>query len=144
MVLTRATAELVELVLFDSAKIQREQAERRQQRARRQARQAAAHLEARPAGDGARAAADEPEDHEAHLRAQPPAIRTEDLEPLYDEDDVAAAVALFRPLEYDQPREVAPGIRATFRDAGHILGSAIIVLDVEEGDGTGPPAGLLR
>jgi metallo-beta-lactamase family protein len=135
VVLTRATAELVELVLFDSAKIQKEQAERRQQRARRRARQAAAHLEARPAGDGARATADETEDHEAHLRAQPPAIRTEDLEPLYDEDDVAAAVALFRPLEYDQPREVAPGIRATYRDAGHILGSAIIVLDVEEGEG---------
>jgi metallo-beta-lactamase family protein len=47
---------------------------------------------------------------------------------------VAATVALFRPLDYDAPREVAPGIRATFRDAGHILGSAIIVLDVEEAD----------
>jgi metallo-beta-lactamase family protein len=38
-------------------------------------------------------------------------------------------------VEYEQPREVAPGIVATFRDAGHILGSAIIVLDVEEGAG---------
>jgi metallo-beta-lactamase family protein len=135
VVLTRATAELVELVLFDSAKIQREQAERRQQRARRRARQVAAHPEVQPAGHGARTALEEIDDHEAHLRAQPPAIHTEDLEPLYDEDDVAAAVALFRPLEYDQPREVAPGIVATFRDAGHILGSAIIVLEVEEGDG---------
>jgi metallo-beta-lactamase family protein len=132
--LTRATAELAELVLFDSAKIQREQAERRQQRARRRARQAArASLQALPGGDAARSL-DEVDDHEARLRAQPPAIRTEDLEPLYDEDDVAAAVALFRPLEYDAPREVAPGIRATFRDAGHILGSAIIVLDVQETD----------
>jgi metallo-beta-lactamase family protein len=135
VVLTRATAELVELVLFDSAKIQKEQAERRQQRARRRALQAdQAHAAARPAGDSGRAA-EETDDHEAHLRAQPPAIITEDLEPLYDEDDVAAATALFRPVEYDSPREVAPGIRATFRDAGHILGSAIIVLEVEEGDG---------
>jgi metallo-beta-lactamase family protein len=36
---------------------------------------------------------------------------------------------------------VAPGVRATFRDAGHILGSAIIELDVEEG--SGPPRRLV-
>jgi metallo-beta-lactamase family protein len=141
--LTRATAELVELVLFDSAKIQHEQAERREQRARRRARQAARmDALARPTGDGA-SELEEPDDHaaagdhETNLRAQPPAITTEGLEPLYDEDDVAATVALFRGLDYDVPREVAPGVRATFRDAGHILGSAIIEIDVEEG--SGPP-----
>jgi metallo-beta-lactamase family protein len=139
--LTRATAELVELVLFDSAKIQHEQAERREQRARRRARQAARmDAPARPVGDGA-VGLEELDDHEAALRAQPPAITTEGLEPLYDEDDVAATVARFRALDYDVAREVAPGVRATFRDAGHILGSAIIELDVEEG--SGPPRRLV-
>ena len=43
-------------------------------------------------------------------------------------DDAAEANALFQGLDYDKPLEVAPGITATFRDAGHILGSAIIEL----------------
>jgi len=38
----------------------------------------------------------------------------------------------FESLRFGQPTIVAPGITATFEDAGHILGSAIIVLDVEE------------
>lgn len=33
---------------------------------------------------------------------------------------------------YDQPMDIAPGIRATFLDAGHILGSASILLELEE------------
>ena len=33
----------------------------------------------------------------------------------------------FKPLNYDQELEVAPGIHARWLDAGHILGSAIIV-----------------
>ena len=33
---------------------------------------------------------------------------------------------------YDQPFEVAPGVTATLVDAGHILGSAAVVLDIEE------------
>jgi metallo-beta-lactamase family protein len=69
------------------------------------------------------------------MRAQPPAVTTTDLEPLYDEDDAAAAVSLFRSVEYGHKLSVAPGVDATFLDAGHILGSAIIVLDVEDGDG---------
>ena len=142
--LTRAAAELTELVLLDSAKIQREQAERREQRARRQARQAAeraAVAEVRPAGSAGHLAEHAGGDAEAHLRAQPAAIRTEELEPLYDEDDAAAAVALFRSVTYEEPVTVAPGVTATFRDAGHILGSAIIILDVEEG--SAPPRRLV-
>jgi metallo-beta-lactamase family protein len=72
-------------------------------------------------------------DPEAALRRQPPAIEIGGFEPLYDEHEVQEAIAAFRPLEYDQEREVAPGVRARFRDAGHILGSAIITLDVAEG-----------
>ncbi|MGE5337270.1 MAG: MBL fold metallo-hydrolase RNA specificity domain-containing protein, partial [Gemmatimonadota bacterium] len=35
---------------------------------------------------------------------------------------------------YGTPLQIAPGIRATFLDAGHILGSASILLELEEGD----------
>jgi metallo-beta-lactamase family protein len=75
-------------------------------------------------------------DLEASLRSQPPQLETEIFEPLYTVDDAAAANALFRGTDYDVGLMVAPGITATFRDAGHILGSAIIELEVEQPDGT--------
>jgi len=53
-------------------------------------------------------------------------------EALYTEADAAAALALFRARPLDQPFEVAPGVVCTFREAGHILGSAMVVLDIEE------------
>jgi metallo-beta-lactamase family protein len=39
-----------------------------------------------------------------------------------------------RLVSYDHPVEVAPGIRATYLDAGHILGSASILLELREGE----------
>jgi len=38
-----------------------------------------------------------------------------------------------RKAQYRQPLELAKGIRATFSDAGHILGSASILLELQEG-----------
>lgn len=54
------------------------------------------------------------------------------LEPLYTVDDAANSLGHFVGLGYDRPLPVAPGVRLTFRDAGHILGSAVTVLDIEE------------
>lgn len=53
--------------------------------------------------------------------------------PLYTRDDADAVMKQFRTLAYDRSVEICPGIRLTLYDAGHILGSAIVVLDVEEG-----------
>jgi len=54
-------------------------------------------------------------------------------EPLYDEMDALDAMDLFgRVATYDKPIVLAPGIRATFYDAGHILGSASILFELEE------------
>ena len=53
-------------------------------------------------------------------------------EPLYDMDDVEATMALFQPVSYGQPFEPAPGCRATLWDAGHILGSAMVSLELED------------
>ncbi len=51
-------------------------------------------------------------------------------EPLYDQQQAQASLSAFRPVDYDAPRDVAPGISAIFHDAGHILGSSIVELRV--------------
>lgn len=54
------------------------------------------------------------------------------IEPLYTEEDAAQVAPLFRPQEYNQPFEAAPGVTVEFFEAGHILGSAAIRLEVRE------------
>lgn len=54
------------------------------------------------------------------------------VEPLYDVIDVTNAMSQFVSSEYSQTIQVANGIAAMFLDAGHILGSAITLLDLEE------------
>ncbi len=59
--------------------------------------------------------------------------RTEDITPLYTTLDALNSLDAFgRTASYGKPLELAPGIRATFCDAGHILGSASILLELEE------------
>lgn len=55
-----------------------------------------------------------------------------DSEAFYTIEDVAAAMPLFETVEYKQPREIAPGVTMEFYDAGHLLGSASVLLSVEE------------
>ncbi|MCI0584393.1 MAG: MBL fold metallo-hydrolase [Chloroflexi bacterium] len=74
-------------------------------------------------------------DPEAELRAQRPELIIDLDAPLYTEDEAAAVPPLFRIVRYEREVEVAPGIAATFLDAGHILGSAIIRLRVRDRDG---------
>lgn len=53
--------------------------------------------------------------------------------PLYSILDSFYTLDFFgRSAAYEQPLDIAPGIRATFLDAGHILGSASILLELEE------------
>ncbi|WP_322508209.1 MBL fold metallo-hydrolase [Anaerolinea sp.] len=54
------------------------------------------------------------------------------IEPLYTRADAEAVSPLFVPVPYNQPFEPAPGVHARFVDAGHILGSAGVILDLEE------------
>jgi metallo-beta-lactamase family protein len=59
--------------------------------------------------------------------------RKESTPPLYTELDALNSLDYFgRTAEYDAPLELAPGMRATFIDAGHILGSACIYLELTE------------
>ncbi len=52
--------------------------------------------------------------------------------PLYTEADAIDALGHFAPAAFDQPVEIAAGIRATFRRAGHILGSSTIAIEVDD------------
>ncbi|MDE1903234.1 MAG: MBL fold metallo-hydrolase [Alphaproteobacteria bacterium] len=54
--------------------------------------------------------------------------------PLYTLVDATDSIGLFkRAAEYGQPIAVAPGITATYYDAGHILGSASILVEADDG-----------
>ena len=48
--------------------------------------------------------------------------------PLYLPEDAETTAALFDPVGYGEETAIAPGVTATFRDAGHILGSASVLL----------------
>jgi metallo-beta-lactamase family protein len=91
----RATADLLKVMLEDSAKLAMADAERAQRRLKE--------------GRGGRDDEDE-------------------LEPLYTMDDVAKTLKHVRPIDYDAPTAIAPGLTLTLRDAGHILGSASVEL----------------
>lgn len=93
---TTATADLLEVMLEDSAHIQEMEAEREAKKYRRRG------------------------------LKHPPA-------PLYTVDDARRAARLLRPVDYHAPFEPAPGVRAVLHDAGHILGSGSVRLEVEEG-----------
>ncbi|MBL9028385.1 MAG: MBL fold metallo-hydrolase [Myxococcales bacterium] len=57
----------------------------------------------------------------------------ERVEPLYDDEDVVRAIERIIAVPYHTTLPIAPGVQLTFYDAGHVLGSAITVLDIEEG-----------
>ncbi|MCX6571590.1 MAG: MBL fold metallo-hydrolase [Candidatus Aminicenantes bacterium] len=50
--------------------------------------------------------------------------------PLYTTEDVQMTMPLVEEAAYDEPRELGRGISVRFRDAGHILGSAMVELSV--------------
>ena len=89
---TPATAEIVSIMLRDSAKIQKEDAK---------------YLS-------------------KHHFDGPP------LEALYDDKDVREVTRLFETVKYDQWEEFSPALSFRFSDAGHILGSAITEINIED------------
>ncbi len=132
---TAGTAELAGLVLLDSAKLQEEATRRGERFESRHPERAAARndRDARALEAAVREASTvDPEeaaparDPEVSLRHQPPHAETTISEVLYTTADAQTAIRLFHGIPYAREIDVAPGMRATFLDAGHILGSAII------------------
>ncbi|HEX5790827.1 MAG TPA: MBL fold metallo-hydrolase [Luteolibacter sp.] len=56
----------------------------------------------------------------------------EPVTPLYTEVDAERCLRQFVSIGYDRPLPVCDGVSVTFVDAGHILGSAQVVLDIED------------
>jgi metallo-beta-lactamase family protein len=59
-------------------------------------------------------------------RGEPP------VEPIYTQEDAARCLESFISQGYGRARQIAPGVTLTFIDAGHMLGSASVLLDIEE------------
>ncbi len=54
------------------------------------------------------------------------------VEPLYDEIDAEKCLRQFVTIGYGRPIMISDGVELTFVDAGHILGSAQVILDVTD------------
>lgn len=54
------------------------------------------------------------------------------VDPLYTQEDAAYVAQFFECKDYNQPFDPIPGVQANLVEAGHILGSAAVVLDIEE------------
>lgn len=67
----------------------------------------------------------------AHVNRQRIRDHKVPFEPLYRGEDVERTLGLFRPVPYGQQFAPLSGVSARFLDAGHILGSAMVVLDAE-------------
>lgn len=56
----------------------------------------------------------------------------EPIEPLYTKEDAEQVASMFAGMNYEQAFEPIPGVIARFHEAGHILGSASVSLEIEE------------
>ena len=54
------------------------------------------------------------------------------LEPIYTAEEAVKCLEQFRPIKYDEVTKLAEGVEINLRDAGHILGSSIVEMWVEE------------
>ncbi|HEY0712178.1 MAG TPA: MBL fold metallo-hydrolase, partial [Polyangia bacterium] len=56
----------------------------------------------------------------------------EPVTPLYDEEDVALMLGQMVELPYNRRQPIADGVSLRFLDAGHVLGSAITLLEIDD------------
>ncbi|MDB5320039.1 MAG: putative RNA-processing exonuclease [Phycisphaerales bacterium] len=80
------------------------------------------------------------EEDASYLNRRARGAGEEPVRPLYTRADVPAVLRAFKHVGYEKRTELGNGVAFTFRDAGHILGSAYVVLEWEEG---GRPRTLL-
>src|SRR3954469_5322036 len=137
---TAGTVELTGLVLLDSGKLQEEFAKRDERRVVRRGHGAheATDDEETAAAEGPDAHADaaRAEDPERAVLGQAPCADCSIPLPLYTAADAQRSLKLLRPISYGREIDVAAGVKATFYDAGHILGSAMIRVVASDGDGS--------
>lgn len=59
-----------------------------------------------------------------------------EIEPLYTQKDVEHTLSQRYGLRYGEPERICPGIKLTYHEAGHILGSAVVELEIKENNKT--------
>jgi len=58
------------------------------------------------------------------------------VEPLYTQEQARTCLRYFEPVPYAKKNDLFPGVKLKFHDAGHILGSCIVELDLSENNRT--------
>jgi metallo-beta-lactamase family protein len=56
------------------------------------------------------------------------------VEPLYTQADAMNSLRNFHAIDYERSTQIIPGVTLSFFDAGHMLGSSIVVLNIEDRD----------
>lgn len=136
---TAGTVELAGVVLLDSGKLQEEFARRDDRRSAQRARDAVAAASASEDEEAAVAQHGTPPqnvDPERAVLAQDACADCAIDLPLYTAAEAQSSLRLFKAIGYEKEIDVAPGVKATFYDAGHILGSAMIKVVANDGPGT--------
>ena len=65
------------------------------------------------------------------------------FQPLYEQPDAVNTLRYFRSIEYDQPFQLFDGVSAKFHFAGHMLGAAIVELNLDSETPGGKPTKLV-
>ncbi len=55
-----------------------------------------------------------------------------EIAPLYTQEDALYALSFFKKVKYRLAYQICEGVKLTFTDAGHIIGSAVVSLDITE------------
>lgn len=66
-----------------------------------------------------------------------------EVSPIYTKVDAISSLTSFQPVEYETWFEAAPGVRARYWNAGHLLGSASIELEISDDSESGSPLRIL-
>lgn len=124
---TPATADLVKILLPDSGYLQEEQAKRANKRLAKNAAEKAARQPVKGKSPrGKQASVPNPDSADSALLAP-------SRQPLYTQKDAEASLSHLATIDYDTRVELAPGIAVTFTEAGHILGAAVVNLELGTG-----------
>jgi len=66
-----------------------------------------------------------------------------DVSPIYTQADAIASLQSFGPVDYEKWIDVIPGVRARYWNAGHLLGSASIEIEISDQDTSQNPLRIL-
>lgn len=111
--LTQASADLLQFMLPDSGFLQEQAADRANARNRKRV----------------------PATTSGACAARQTGGRTARTKPLYTRQDAEQSLSRLRPLSYNHRHQLAANVAVTLTDAGHILGSAVVNLEIGKGAG---------